>query len=286
MPELVRESPMKYTVRFAVLLALWILLVMTFWGKIPPSWPDWLRHYSGCAVRGGWRAWTDWVDVSANVRLHRRLVWVLVACLGGVALPALLMRLRGRHWRDVGVRWPNMLGWRYVAIGIGVGVLMAVAFVWERKRLSGVDLPMNIREALLLLASSVPEHLCISGFVLASLLPRERIAKQPSLPARHGILAWLGLGAVNPTWSAWPGLFGWLGLRNWGEVAAISGAALVFGFVHLGARPIELVTSFPGGWLIAYMTLRSGSVLPAWLIHLGQMLAVYIGMIAVGAVRL
>ena len=73
-------------------------------------------------------------------------------------------------------------------------------------------------------------------------------------------------------------LLAWWGLEPVG-LWAILGGGFLFGIVHVGARPIELVTSFPGGLLLCYVTYRSRSIWPGWCVHVAQM-ALAIGFLA------
>ncbi len=102
---------------------------------------------------------------------------------------------------------------------------------------------------------------------------------------RRGVLRWLELGqGVNPEDVWWRRALAWWGLESAG-LWAVLGGGFLFGLVHVGARPIEFVTSFPGGALLCYVTYRSGSIWPGWCVHVVQMVLVGGLLLLTGTVR-
>jgi membrane protease YdiL (CAAX protease family) len=87
-------------------------------------------------------------------------------------------------------------------------------------------------------------------------------------------LRWLGL--AQPVDAKLPLLhrgLGWAGLDPSSGLAVLGGG-LLFGLVHLGKGPVELLASFPGGVGVCYVTCRSRSIWPGWMIHAGEMVIV------------
>jgi membrane protease YdiL (CAAX protease family) len=68
-------------------------------------------------------------------------------------------------------------------------------------------------------------------------------------PGARGFAAWVGIPAL-----VWP---------------ALIAQALVFGLVHVGKTPEELLTAFPGGLGLGMLTWRMRSVWPSVLLHVG-----------------
>jgi membrane protease YdiL (CAAX protease family) len=50
---------------------------------------------------------------------------------------------------------------------------------------------------------------------------------------------------------------------------AIVGQGLVFGCIHFTKAPSELLSAFPGGVSVGWLTVRTGSIWPAAALHLG-----------------
>ena len=85
------------------------------------------------------------------------------------------------------------------------------------------------------------------------------------------VFRWLGLAQPSsPKDSRLRRLLAWWGL-DVGGFWAILVSGMLFGLVHVGARPIEFLTSFPGGMAVCYLTYRSRSIWPGWLVHVAQM---------------
>ncbi len=102
---------------------------------------------------------------------------------------------------------------------------------------------------------------------------------------RQGVLRWLELGQGVKAEDPWSRrALAWWGLEVDG-LWAILGGGFLFGLVHVGARPIEFATSFPGGALLCYVTYRSGSIWPGWCVHVVQMVLVGTMILLTGAVN-
>ncbi|MBM4280406.1 MAG: CPBP family intramembrane metalloprotease [Deltaproteobacteria bacterium] len=112
------------------------------------------------------------------------------------------------------------------------------------------------------------EHAFIEGVVLS-------LALSGGLPPvderpRRGLrgLPWLGalgLGPlVDPT-RAGPRTLLAVPIDAW---PALIGQGFVFGCIHFTKAPSELVTAFPGGVAVGWLTVRTGSIWPAALLHL------------------
>ena len=96
-------------------------------------------------------------------------------------------------------------------------------------------------------------------------------------PAKR-ILRWLGLSQPSGLEAGRiQRLLTWWGL-DVPSFWAIVGSGMLFGIVHVGAHPIEFLLSFPGGMAVCYLTYRSRSIWPGWLVHMAQMILVTLAM--------
>jgi len=271
--------------RFAVVLAVLVIDVVPFWGNFRGRlWPGPVRAYAGWATRAAWRWYCQGVGVGGkNVVLQYRLVWLAASVVLGAVVPLVLMAALRRRPADVGLGLPNRWGRRMILVGLAIVLPMALIFAFERRaKPDPVAATIGVREGLVLIGVSVPEHVLLTGVAVALLLPSMRLpertedlaksgafcraGRRPALPGslRGYVLSWLGLGSpARPGDSVARRLLAWWGLEPDGWWAILGGGFL-FGIVHVGARPIELVTSFPGGLLLCYVTYRSRSIWPGW----------------------
>ena len=87
-------------------------------------------------------------------------------------------------------------------------------------------------------------------------------------------MRWLGFGWPHPDHDArirgrGP-ISSWLGIaeHGWPGLFAMFASATLFATVHVGkGNPLELALSFPGGLILAYATLRTGSIWPMIVAH-------------------
>ncbi len=279
---------------------LWLVLVLyitTFWGRFGPQWPGWVRAHTGRLARAAWQVYLHaTIDEGALARVRdqctveeKRAVWAASSMFFGGFVPLGAVLICWRRPRDVGLGWPNRWGWRVVIIGALVTVPFAYAFAGER-----MDGPAAALQRLswwvqlvLVAGVSVPEHFLLTGVGVAGLLPNGRFPTHRPLATVDGgpgkrILRWLGLAQpAEPGLSLGGRFLAWWGLDG-PALVAIIGGGLLFGLVHVGAQPIEFATSFPGGVAVCYVTYRSGSIWPAWLIHMGQMVWVTVFLVVRG----
>jgi len=315
------------TIRFVVVVILLVLYVVPFWGSFRGRfWPGPVRDYAGWAMRAAWRWYCQHVGVGGgNVAFQHHLVWLAVSVILGAVVPLVVMAALRRRPSDVGLGLPNRWGRRMILVGLAIVLPMSLVFAFERRaKPDPVAAAIDMREGLILIGVSVPEHVLLTGVVVALLLPGMRLperaedlvkggalaraGRRPAQPdagedrpvtcapgsdkdaggggsARSRVLRRLGLGLpARPGDSAGRRLLAWWGLEPDGWWA-ILGGGLLFGIVHVGARPIEFTTSFPGGLLLCYVTYRSRSIWPGWCVHVAQMTLV-MGFIALfGAAR-
>lgn len=282
--------------RFVVVLTLGTLYVTTFWGGFGHAWPRWVRWYTGCVLEQAWRwyhrgaAQVGWLDGPVSGMMQYRLVWLAVSVVMGAVVPLALAWGLGRRGAELGLRRSNRWGWRVVAVCAVVVVPFALLLALERLgpgRVPWAGMPMW-GWAGVMLGVSFPEHFLLTGVGVAVFLRDWRLPTPAPLAPVEGAalrraLRWLGLGQPGRPNARWGSrALAWWGLDADG-LRAIVGGGLLFGVVHVGAGPLELVTSFPGGMAVCYVSYRSGSIWPGWLVHIIQMaLAMVVMMVRVG----
>jgi len=279
-------------VRFTPLLVVWALYLTAFWGRFKEPWPQFVRDYAGFVVRGLWRLYIEHAGIRSASYTHHLLAWLVVSLVLGAAVPVVVMRLMGRGWGEMGLGAPNHWGWRVVAVCILVALPFAFFIAWEQPTATeaartGFSRPLSRK--LLFVASTVPEHILITGICVATFLPRARLPVLPALAPIEGTgtkraLRWLGLAQPgDPRRRLMHRLLAWFGLDG-PAALAIAGGGVLFGIVHVGARPVTLASSFPGGMAVCYVTYRSRSVWPGWLVHVGELVLAQLFMLLLGRV--
>ncbi|MBN1490171.1 MAG: CPBP family intramembrane metalloprotease [Phycisphaerae bacterium] len=261
-------------VRVVAVVLAWTLYVTAFWGNFQPPWPVWVRQYAGWAFRAIWRVYEAKVAVPAADRMtHYLSVWLAVGFVFAAIVPVAGMRLAGRRWRDIGLGASNGWGWRVVLLCLVVALPFAYGIAPEQKALLTSGPWIRIAAPAIV---TLPEHILITGICVATLLPGMRFPRPAPLAPVEGaagmrLLRWLGLAQPMPSGaSRGRRALAWLGLTP-ATATAVAGGGLLFGVVHVGAGPVEFMTSFPGGVAVCYVTLRCGSIWPAWVVHIGEM---------------
>ncbi len=211
----------------------------------------------------------------------------MVLCLG--IMPYLMMLIIGRGKpADLGLRLPNKIGIRLIF----VSVLLSLPFVvWmtQSEHFTPYYKPHIERAGHAVFISynilnMFTEHFLFHGVVLA--LARQGL-RWPSVAEVHisttsgrkRNLQWFGL--AQPTKGA-KGLLAatrWLGMPD-GCLIAVFVSALHFSLVHLSKDPRELILSFPGGVILAFIAYRTNSFLVPLIIHLATAGLAYALMIA------
>ncbi len=305
-------------VRYFVLLAALVAYVMPFWGNFQGKmWPEFVRNYGGCATRAAWKWRREHIALDWDPFTAHRLTWLALSVILGAVVPLLVMALLRRGPTEVGLGLPNRWGRRVILAGLAIVLPMSFVFAMERLRMpdpgrrAGQAATLRPVELPIAVGVSVPEHLLVTGIAVALLLPGMRLgetskrqnvktSKQDDTPdgvsgsascrgavvrLREGVLGWLELGQRgDPRDPWWRRSLTWWGLEPAG-FWAILGGGFVFGVIHMGARPIEFATSFPGGVLLCYVTYRSGSIWPGWCVHVAQMILVGCVILLSGALR-
>ena len=252
---------------------------LAFLVSLPPSGPSLVRDVLRAISRPS--HWTyDLVEVLLNLvsakpasPLVHFTVYLVLAT--GV-LPWLIMAVvrRGRPY-DLGLRRPNVYGWRITL----VGYLAALPFLAWMVRGAGFAGPYldqleragGVAFSVYYLINMLTEHFLFHGVLLAALRvghrwppPTAVVADASSRVGR--ILQWVGLAQPTPGARGLQRVTQWLGLRA-GCVPAILTSAMLFGLIHVGKDPRELWLSVPGGVALAYLAYRTNSWLVPFVLH-------------------
>jgi membrane protease YdiL (CAAX protease family) len=239
-------------------------------------------------VRATWQVYRRAAGDIQNPGAHFAIVWLSVSLIAGAVVPVVVARLAGRRPSEIGLAVPNRWGWRIAMVAVVVSLPFALAIASEQPPRADPMRTHAVRSRvwdLSLGLSTVPEHILITGICVASFLPGFRLPVPPPLAPSEGgrlrrVLRWLGLAQPpHPRAGFVSRALTWCGLDGRG-LLAIAAAGALFGIVHMGKRPIEFTTSFPGGMAVCYVTYRSRSVLPGWIAHVGLMVFVQLFMLA------
>jgi hypothetical protein len=196
-------------------------------------------------------------------------IWFWVAksyVMVGVLLVVLM--LLGHNPKAMGLGRMTPLGWRIVGVAfavalpflIGLGLTPGIqhyyAFVWQQ--------PGGLGYLLACAAFMVVEHAALEGGILSMGLPDGGVGLPVQDVVRRGRLAFLGLGNT----AEGKGIGDWLGIPSYAW-PALAGQALIFGLIHWGKHPAEIVSAFPGGLGLGMLTYRIRSVWATILLHVG-----------------
>jgi hypothetical protein len=220
----------------------------------------------------------DWPGITRLTYFHHHGLYLLVV---GLAVPWLVTASLGaRRPRDIGLRIPNRLAVRVLAVGLAV----SLPLLWWMAHSPGIAenyarqfRPTATPAVLYYAVNMTVEHILLQGLVLALFRPGLRWPEPPGLVeggAPRGLRALRWLGLAQPTEGA-TGLGrarAWLGLPP-DCVPAVLMSGVLFGMVHFGKDTRELLLSFPGGVVSAYVAYRTNSLLTPFVLHLLTALA-------------
>lgn len=241
------------------------------------GWPSWLQstlNYPSNIVTAWIRKCFDFVDTPLSTSLRNTIYLAIVVGLA----PWLVMALFGHPQPSrLGLRCPNRFGWR---LGI-FGYIVSIPFLIWMVRSPGFAAPyLNQLDRAgagafggYYLVNLVTEHFFLQGVVLAlcrsSRCWPDANTSELDKDARQGsILRWFGFAQTTGGSSGPERIRFWFGLPE-GCVLAIIVSGLLFGMIHLGKNPRELLLSVPGGLLQGYLAYRTNT----WLVPLGLHIA-------------
>jgi len=252
-----------------LLIVLGTIYITTFAGRILELLPPPFCHWSNISYKWLEPWWNEHVLVSSSREIQRIFMWLTVNWIAGFFIPAGLLLIFRRKLSDAGLGIPNIIGWRLVILSVLLSIPFGLLFLAADYVPRDVS-KINFIQFICGLSIMIPEHFLICGTFTAILLPQRKLPYPvPVAPVEgHAIirmLRWVGL--AQPQYNNGPNrLLSWFGLTPI-SLFAISVSGIVFGMVHVGKDPLELILSFPGGVAVAYVTLRSHSIWPAIFAH-------------------
>jgi hypothetical protein len=257
-----------------VLLTSLTIYIAIFWARLakllPPPYNEWTFIYE--PLIGPWWINNFFLDQPVYIRLE--ILWYILCFVSSMAIPIIILILRGRKLTDFGIGMLNRLGIRLTSIAIVVSIPFGL---WIQ-----IESPYPHRLTTMYVISlfnKIPEHFLILGILTALMLTHRRLPNPAYMAPIEGstgqkILRWLGLAQPVTIDSDSP-ILAWFGL-NWTSLFAICASGLVFFMIHLGrANPVEVALSLPGGIMVGYITFRTHSIwhaIPAhWTLNLVPM---------------
>ncbi len=199
----------------------------------------------------------------------------LVVIAGLVPWLTLAVLRRGRPY-DLGCRRPNRIAWRVTLVGYLIAlplmVWMARGAGFASHYLPHLDRAGLGPYLLFYLANLVSEHFLFHGVMLSVFRTQWRWPASPPIAANatgrlNRSLQWLGLAQPVSGQRLRHRVTQWAGLPDGCGVAIIA-SGLLFGLVHAGKDPRELLLSVPGGIVSAYLAYRTNSWLTPFVLHL------------------
>jgi hypothetical protein len=252
-------SAPKLVARAAVVVVVALAWASLFW-FVPPQRAFPFVDAAADAVHDAIRALTG---------LKRPWLWVAKGWLMAGVVVVVVAALHGG--RRTGLSLPTSTGVRLLATALVVALPFQIALGLDpavaryyRSFFGAHGGSWIAANGLVMLV----EHMFIEGAVLSMALPAglPAVDERPrrgffGLPA----LGSLGLGRLVDETAPGPRTFLAVPVEAW---PAIVGQGLVFGCIHFSKAPSELVTAFPGGIAVGWLTVRTGSVWPAATLHL------------------
>jgi membrane protease YdiL (CAAX protease family) len=256
--------------RTGIIFLAGLIYVSLLWSGLPTLLPAPLNEFAFLHDKliGDW--WRSHVQIPGPTNRSHYLLWAASSVATGLLIPIACLLVARRRLSEMGLGWPNRLGWRFTAAGIvlsipfGLWVLaenpQAMADVWRDFRYIGVCGGIVM----------IPEHFLICGVFVALLLPERKLPEVVSVARADGSmfcrsLQWLGLAQLPQENGRHP-VLAWFGLTP-ATLFAILSSGLLFMIAHVGEPGLELALALPGGAAVAYITLRSHSIWPGVLAH-------------------
>lgn len=255
-------STPKLVARAVVVVVVALAWASLFW-FVPPQRAFPVVDHAADAVQDVVRAVTG---------LQRPWLWVAKSwLLAGVVVVA-VAALHGS--RRTGLALPSTTGLRLLAAALVVALPFQVALGLDPAVARYYRTFFGDHGASWIAANGLVmlvEHMFIEGAVLSLALPAglPDVDERPrrGLLGRFGrrFFGALGLGRLDDETAPGPRTFLAVPVDAW---PAIVGQGLVFGCIHFSKAPSELLTAFPGGVAVGWITVRTGSVWPAATLHL------------------
>ncbi len=270
-----RARPSAWFVGSATFAVAYTLLFLV---RPQDYWPTW-------ATTASWRvsrAVYDFIDAAfGSLGLEQvDKLWRHAGYLGLVAgivpLAAALIVCRGRV-SGFGLRMPNRIGWRILAIGYVCSLPFLLWMIASPTFAAPYIRDLHRAGAPTFLGyyaiNMLTEHFFLHGVILGLLRHNGRWPNPPNVERDRTAsrlkraLQWVGLAQKVKPGKPLANLRQWVGLPE-RCVGPLIVSAILFAAVHLGKNPRELVLSLPGGIAMAYIAYRTNTWITSFLLHL------------------
>ena len=261
----------------AAAISLAVVYTLAVYVQPPKWWPDTVIQGRVSLVRGLYAVISGALSPigisSPSPELRGGVYLVLTA---GIVPWLLLAAIRRGRPSDLGIRRPNRIGWRMLVIGF----LLAAPFQYWMvlsPAFSKYYGPHLARAGFFAFAASyvvnmLAEHFFFHGVLLSVCRVGHRWPSPPPIATDaqsrwERIGQWLGLAQPHEGSRGLARALRWIGLPA-GCGAAMVTSATLFGAVHIGKDPREMLLSVPGGLALGYVAYRSNSWLIPYILHL------------------
>ncbi len=270
-----RTGPKDHVVSVALALLAAAYLSL-FWMMVDPLLPEVLEGPHRALRRSVQGTLVSGAKALLGPAVSPRWQWALVGGVMALGLPWLVMLcLRRGRPRDLGLRLPNRIGWRWLIAGYlaSLPLLFVLALspqtqAYYRGEIASMSFAAVLAPYLLVL---IAEHFFFHGVLLAVLRPTRRWptvappAPTDGPPLRR-ILRWLGLAQPTHNANGLARLTRWIGLPH-ACLGALLLQTFLFGLIHVGKSTAEFAMSLPGGLALGYVAYRCNSWLVPMVLH-------------------
>jgi hypothetical protein len=172
-----------------------------------------------------------------------------------VGVASFLSLLFARSLRRFGLGAGTIHGWRMIAVAyvlalpflVALGLSDGIHAYYRALFIEGGSTRLFLHGAVILV-----EHLFIFGLILGGAIPEKGLDIPVNEKPRPAFWGWVGL--TRPIFPR-------------GALGPLLAATAVFGAVHLGKDLGEAISSLPGGFGLAFLTLRARSIWPGIVLH-------------------
>ena len=270
------EQGVMHRVRHMIIAAFCSAYVIAFFARVPGSW-----HAPLSARLRNTKQWgvqlveRGFAGIGMDT-LSQHFIFGAYLLVFAFVIPWITMLVIGRgRPAALGCRLPNRLGWRLLAISY---VCAAPFLVWMvRSPQFAAQYMQQLRSGAadfigFYAVNMFAEHFLFQGVLLAALRRCGKWPKPIPLHRTEGrgltrALQWMGMAAPTGNARGFHRVRQWLGLAE-GCVFAILLAGPLFGAVHVGKDPRELLLSIPGGIVLGYIAYRANTWLVPLVLHL------------------
>lgn len=270
------EQGVMHRVRHMIVAASCSAYTIAFFCRVPSSWNAPLSARLHSAKQWGMQLVERGFAGIGVDTLSRQFIFGAYLLVFALVIPWIIMFVMGRGKPStLGCRLPNGLGWRLLAISYVFSVPFLIWMVRSPEFAGQYMQQLRSGAAGFLgfyAVNMFAEHFLFQGVLLAALRRRRQWPEPVSIQQSTGrgltrALQWIGMAGPTGNARGFQRARKWLGLAD-GCVFPILLAGILFGAVHLGKDPRELLLSIPGGVVLGYIAYRANTWLVPLMLHL------------------